>query len=443
MFQRKIYQKLLEWKNGAYGDCSILIDGARRIGKSTIAEEFGKNEFDDYLLIDFRKANQNIKDSFGFLHDSMDKFFAALFLAVGRKAMDRGSLIIFDEIQFFPKAREWIKDFVADGRYRYIETGSLISIKRNEAGIMIPSEEKRLYMYPMDFEEFLLAIGDEASSPMLKKAFESSDFSMITQGIHRDLMQKYRLYLALGGMPKPLSKYIENQDFLQAEQEKRTILDLYGDDLRSNDAKDKTRMNVLYQNLATQLGKAKSKRFIVGHIFGRSGRLLSDTLNNLESSRVVNLVYRSSSPEMGLSLFKAQTDFKAYSSDVGLLVSKVLTEIGDETIYRKIIFAKDSANLGMFYENAVVQALVCNGYDPYYFTFADKGSSYEIDCMIQRKGRICAIEVKSSSSFSTVSLDCFKKIYRSPKKDYYVLSPKMPYAENGVVFLPLYFAFCF
>ena len=441
MFQRKIYADLLAWKAGELGDCSVLIDGARRIGKSTIAEEFGKAEFSDYLLIDFQKANDNIKKAFSKL-PKMEDFFAALFLAANKPTMERGSLVIFGEIQFFPKAREWIKDLVADGRYRYIETGSSVSIRRNEAGIMIPSEEKRLRMYPLDFEEFLLAMGDQVSGPMLREAFQKGDFSPITQGIHRDLMQKYRLFLALGGMPKPLRMYLEKQSFLLAENEKRTILDLYEDDLRTNDMKDETKMWPLYQNLATQLAKSSSRRFIVSKLFGRKAKLLEETLSNIDASRVVNLVFRCSSPEMGLSLFKEQTDFKVYASDTGLLVSKTLTELGDETIYQKIVFGKDSVNLGLFYENAVVQDLRCSGYEPYYYTFTEAGKPYELDCLIQRKGRIAVIEVKSSVSFATSSMTAFKRHYPSPKKDFFVLSPKMPKVDDGIVYLPLYFAFC-
>lgn len=444
-FKRKIYDKLLAWKNSPVRNSALLIEGARRIGKSTIVEEFGKNEYEDFLLLDFMYATKEIKDLFLNLNN-LDLFFSNLFLLTG-KVLKKGGLIIFDEVQFCPTARQAIKLLVKDGRYDYIETGSLLSIRDNTENISIPSEERRIEMYPMDYEEFLWAFGKKNIADTLRIFYNEK--KEIQNSVHEELLKNYRLYLALGGMPKVISIFQTTNSFLEAELEKQDIIKLYRDDLLKHDSRYKTVCRMLYNNLANELNNTNS-RFNVSKVFeNKRASQLEESLFDLMDSKICNVCYRSTDPTYGLELSKNESFFKLYGNDIGLTTSLVFSEMGlnPDAIYKLIMFDKLNGNFGKIFESAVCQGLTSLGIVPYYHTYQLKGENdetkfYEIDFIIQLHGNVTAIEVKSGQNFTTSSLDRLSIKYNSLKFRKIIISTKSFKYKNDILFLPIYMLFC-
>ncbi len=444
MFKRKIYDELLKWKRESNGSSALLIEGARRVGKTTVAIELGKNEYSKFHVIDFSIVSEDFKKNFDNLMN-IDNFFSKLFLDLGIPHLPRGSLFIFDEIQFCPKARQAIKTLVADGRYHYIETGSLISIKENIVNILIPSEEESIQMYPLDYEEFLWAIGADFEADMLKDFFAKR--KPIDQLTHRILMRNFRLYLALGGMPKVVSKYLENHDFYDAEKEKKKIISLYEDDLRKIDNQYGTICYMVWRQMPNMLSK-HSSRFIVSSTNERADSVLfQNTLDKLTESKMVIPVYKCSDPSGGFALSKDETKFKLYFNDVGLFVSLIYSSSSDDvrSIYQKIILDNLSLNLGMLFENYAAETLTSIGFEPFYYSWKSevngKIKNYEIDFLISIGGKTIPLEVKSKSASSLASLTEFKKKFGKTIGEKYIVKPKpLSYGDN-LTNLPSYMLF--
>ena len=442
-FKRKIYEKLLEWKNSPVKNSALLIEGARRVGKSTIVEEFAKNEYEDYIMIDFMYETDEMKDLFKDLKN-LDMFFSNFFLLAG-KTLKPGSLIIFDEIQFCPLARQGIKKFVQDGRYDYIETGSLLSIRDNTDGISIPSEERRIEMFPMDYEEFLWAFGDYSTASLLRSVYNGN--ATINLGTHEMLLKNFRLYMALGGMPKVVSIFQDTHSYIEAEKEKEDIIKLYKDDLLKHDRKYNTNCRVLYDNLASELMKDNS-RFVIKTTDNSRSKQIEESIYDLNDSKIARTCYKCTEPMYGLELSKTAGFFKLYSCDSGLLLTSIYKErnISKEEVYKKIMFGKINSNFGKIFESIVMQTLVTNGLSPYYHTFTikegEKEKRYEIDFMVEVGSKVTAIEVKSGSNFTTSSLDKLKEKYVQLKFNKYIISNKAFKRDNDKVWLPIYMAFC-
>lgn len=444
MFKRKIYDKLLEWKNSYSDSCALLIEGARRVGKTTLVEEFAKNEYENYLLLDFSIETNRVKELFDDI-TNLDNFYNSLFFIKDKK-LKEGSLIIFDEIQKFPKARQAIKHLVKDGRYHFIETGSLLSIRENVESILIPSEESRLEMYPLDFEEFLWATNNKITADYIKEAF--LDKKSIPNGIHNALNIEFRKYLALGGMPKVIDEFNKTKDYYKAHQIKTDIIKLYKDDLHKHDISYNTKTEKIWDLIPkTQL--TRSSRFILS-IDGVSKRYstLEKTLGDIVDSKTVNMIKRINEPV--ISNFDSIDDsfFKLYCCDTGLLVTSIYKNqnIGIKDIYKNIIFDKGDNNLGSVYESIVCQTLISNGYNLYYHTYIinedNKEKHYEIDFITEYLGKTLAIEVKSGKNFTTSSLDNLKKKYPQLKFERYIISGKSYKKEGDKTYLPIYMAFC-
>lgn len=443
IFKRKIYNQLLEWKNSKVNNSALLIEGARRIGKSTIVEEFAKNEFDDYIMIDFMYENDEMKNLFKDLKN-LDLFFSNFFLLAG-KTLKPGSLIIFDEIQRCPLARQAIKKLVKDGRYYYIETGSLLSIRDNTDNITIPSEERRIEMYPLDYEEFLWAFGDDSTASLLRNIYLNNQ--KIPEDVHKELMKKFRLYMVLGGMPKVISIFQTTNSYIEAEKEKQDIIKLYKDDLLKHDRKYGTQCRILYENLPSELMSQSSRYNISKNTNKKRIEQLDDTIFDLDDSKIVKLCHHVSEPQYGLELSKNISKFKMYSCDAGLLVTSIYKDksLNVDDIYKKLVFGKINSNFGKIFESIVSQALVSNGYTPFYHTYTieeeGKIKRYEIDFMIERAGKIVAIEVKSGSNFTTSSLNNLKLKYPQLKFQKIVISNKSLSIKDNVMYLPIYMAF--
>ena len=443
IYKRKVYNELLNWKNSKVNNSALLIEGARRIGKSTIVEEFAKNEFDDYILIDFMYETEEMMNLFKDIKN-LDLFFSNFFLLAG-KTLKPGSLIIFDEIQKCPLARQAIKKFVKDGRYYYIETGSLLSIRDNTDNITIPSEERRIEMYPLDYEEFLWAFGDESTANLLRSVYANNQ--TIPEGTHKELMKKFRLYMVLGGMPKVISIFQETNSYIEAEKEKQDIIKLYKDDFLKHDRKYGTHCRTLYDNLANELMSQSSRFNISKGSNNKRIEQLGDTIFDLDDSKIVKLCYHASEPQYGLDLSKSISKFKMYSCDAGLLVTSIYKDktLNVEDIYKKLIFGKINSNFGKIFESIISQTLISNGYTPFYHTYilkeAEKEKHYEIDFMFERAGKIVAIEVKSGSNFTTSSLNNLKIKYPQLKFERIVISNKALSEKDSVRYLPIYMAF--
>ena len=450
VFKRKIYDKLKVWKDTAKGAKSILIEGARRIGKSTIAEEFARNEYKSYILIDFNNASNVVKSAFDSYLNDLDSFFMILSSEYGVKLHERESLIIFDEIQQFPKARQSMKYLVADGRYDYIETGSLISIKENVKGITIPSEERRLAMYPMDFEEFAWALGESQMISYIRRCFK--DRMPLQQGIHAKAMLLFRQYMIVGGMPKSVSAYLENgRDFKMADMEKRDILALYRNDMMKIEAAYKSNVLAIFDQIPAFLSKSERRVVLIRIDKGASFPKYHDTFFWLADSMIANECFNCSAPNVGLSLNEDRTFVKCYMGDTGLLMSHTFdeNEISDNELYREILFGKLSTNEGMLYENAIAQMLVAAGHKLYFYTRYDSEkhrNDIEIDFILSNnsklKYKIYPIEVKSTARYSTASLTKFCELYRERIGGCYVIHPKNLSVKDNITYIPAYMAFC-
>ena len=445
MFKRKIYNQLLKWKEESKGESALLIEGARRIGKTSIAEEFGKNLFPSFKTIDFSKVSDDVKKAFIDVSD-MDRFFEKLFLSLGMSPLPRGSLIILDEIQFCPKARQAIKSLVEDKRYYYLETGSLVSIKENTADILIPSEEETLQMHPMDYEEFLWALGYEFESESIKAHFSSQ--SAYDGKTHNLLMRNFRTYLAVGGMPKVVDTYLSTHDFYAVDKEKKKIIKLYEEDLRKIDNRFKTITYLVWKQMPSMLSK-HSTRFIVSSTDERADSILfKNTMEKLLESKMAIAVYKCTDPSGGYALTKDEGSFKLYFNDVGLFTSLVYPNTMDDAqdIYQRLVFDKLKTNLGMLFENVSAQILVSNGFEPYYYSWEedDDGLSkkYEIDFLIYKGGKTVPFEVKSRNVSNKVSLERFREKFKKKIGEKYIVDILNLKHGDNLTYLPYYMLFC-
>ncbi len=437
MFRRKIYDKLLEWKTESDGRTALLIEGARRVGKSTVVEEFAKNEYESYILIDFSRASKAVKELFEDISD-LDYLFLQLQLQYKVDLHERRSLIIFDEVQQCPLARQAIKALVADHRYDYVETGSLISIKRNVKDILIPSEERKISMYPMDHEEFLWAVGDITTIPLLKKVFDSG--KPVGAQIHRKLMRDFRLYMLVGGMPQAVNEYIETNNFRKVDQIKRDILNLYEDDFKKIDPTGK--LSSLFDAIPAQLNKNASRYQVSSVLNGERAENILESIAELKDSKTVLVSYHANDPNAGMSNNKDLGKFKLFLSDTGLFTTLMFKDrdFTENIIYEKLLNDKLSANLGYLYENAVAQILTANGNALFYHAFMNESTrrNYEIDFILARKNKVCPIEVKSSGYKTHASLDAFSRKFSDRILDKYLIYTKDFAKDEDIFCLPIY-----
>lgn len=444
--KRKIYDELLAWKETSQGTSAILVEGARRVGKSYIVEEFARNEYKDYLLINFRRVSEDVKRWFDIYMEDIDKLLQNLQLHYNKQLTHRNSVIIFDEVQACPRAREAIKFLVEDGRYDYIETGSLVSIKKNVKDIVIPSEEDKLDMNPMDFEEFLWAMGNTMLMPFIRECFESK--TALGQAMHRKVMDLFRLYMVVGGMPQAVLAYIETKDFQQVEAAKRRILNLYRNDISQYAENLEAKVTAIFDELPSQLQKHE-KRFNLASI-GQNARMrdYDSAFLWLVDARIVNCCYNSTEPSIGLRLNEDRTTLKCYMSDTGLLISHSFDEKGKVPIeiYQKLILGKLETNEGMLVENIVAQSLRAAGHKLYFFSkysHSDATERMEIDFLISKskitnRHNISPIEVKSSTRYSLSSLKKFMEKYKPFLSTPYVLHDGDVNVKEDIVYLPLY-----
>lgn len=437
IFKRKIYQELLKWKEQSAGETALLIKGARRIGKSTISEVFAANEYESYIAIDFAKASKDIRSLFEDISD-LDYIFMRLQAEYGVKLHRRKSVIIFDEVQKCPLARQAIKYLVADGRYDYIETGSLISIRKNTEGILIPSEETQITMYPLDFEEFLWARGDGLKMDMIRYSLEH--MRPIGESTHRKMMRDFRLYMILGGMPQVIHAFLKTDDLERADAVKRQILDLYEDDLKKTDPTGKATR--IFRSIPAELYRNTSRYHVSSVIKNARVDRLGEIWQDLEESMTVNFSYHCSDPNVGLSL-KADMDcFKLFLCDTGLFVTLAFRDrkFTENSLYNKLLSDKLSVDLGYVYENVVAQMLKASGNELFYYTFpkADSRLNYEIDFLISRNEKICPIEVKSGAYRSYTSLEVFIKKYHQRIREAFLIGNKDVRTDEGVSMIPVY-----
>ncbi len=436
-FKRKIYDTMLKWKQERNGDTALLIQGARRVGKSTIAEEFARNEYKSYILIDFSKVSKEVSDLFNDISD-LNYLFLRLQFIFQVELHERESVIILDEVQLQPLARQAIKHLVKDHRYDYIETGSLISVRYKSKNIIIPSEETKVNMYPMDYEEFRWAMGDTATVPLLRSAFEKK--MSLGDATHRKLMRDFRLYMLVGGMPQAVAAYIKTNNFTAVDLVKRDIIALYEEDFGKFD--NSGRAKAMYDAIPAQLNK-NAMRYQVGKVIPdeRAERIIN-VVKDMEDSMTANVAFRSDDPNVGLALTKNLEYFKMYTSDTGLFVTLAFKDgdITENVIYEKLLNDKLSANLGYVYENMIAQMLVSIGKDLFYHTipYADGKKYYETDFIITEKHKISPIEVKSSGYKSHKSLDEFCSKFSDRIMNKYVIYTKDYKRENGVDYIPVY-----
>ena len=450
IFERKIYEKMINWKTGTKGAKALFIEGARRIGKSTIVEEFAKKEYKSYILIDFNDASDAVKDAFQNYLQDLDTFFMILSTEYRTVLYPRESVLIFDEIQQFPKARQSIKKLVKDGRFDYVETGSLVSIRENVQDITIPSEERKIKMYPMDFEDFCRAMSEESMIHYIRKCFE--DGSPLTDQLHHKAMLLYRQYLVVGGMPQSVAAYLENgRSFQKADEEKRDILALYRDDIMKIEAKYQSRVLSIFDQIPAFLSQHEKRVVLSNIVEGASFSKFNDTFSWLDNSMIANECFNCTDPNVGLSLNEDRTYLKCYMGDTGLLVSHAFTEaeIETEDLYRQLILGRLSINEGMIFENAVMQALVCNGYRPFFYTHYNgekHRNDIEIDFLISNKSKtkykIYPIEVKSTEKYSINSLGKFMERFKGRIGQAYVIDTKNYRSKDGIVYIPAYMTMC-
>lgn len=446
--KRKIYSKIQEWKTQWDGRSALLIDGARRIGKSWIVEEFGKNEYKSYILIDFNNVGEDIIELFERYLTDLDTFFMRLSLYTGIKLFHRDSLIIFDEVQMYPKARAAIKYLVKDGRYDYIETGSLVSINHNVKNIVIPSEEIRINMYPMDLEEFMWATGQDMLFDFVREQYKTN--SPLGQRLHRQMMDTLRIYLLVGGMPQAVISYIERKDMRDVDVIKRSIISLYRNDISKYAGRSAPNVTQIFDNIPGLL-QQHEKRFRPSKVKkGARMRDFSESIFWLDESRVVNFCYNSTEPSVGLSLNKDTSKIKLYMADTGLLVSMAFGqgELEQGKIYEKILRGKLEFNKGMLIENLVAQLLRSAGHPLFFYTSASTRNAddrMEIDFLIRKseitsRHNICPIEVKSTNRYRLTSLDKFKKKFNEYLGTSIVLHTKDLEIKDGITYLPIYMA---
>ncbi len=444
--KRKIYEDILNWKNNSAGQTALLIDGARRVGKSYIVKEFAAAEYKSYILIDFNRAPKEVTDLFDNYLNDLDALFMYLAGFYNTKLHERETLIILDEVQLYPKARAAIKYLVEDGRYDYIETGSLMSIKKNVKDIVIPSEEEHLKMYPLDFEEFLWALHNETLMPIIRNCCEKR--KPMGQALHRKAMDYFRQYMIVGGMPQAVARYVETHDFDSVDRVKRGILDLYRADIVKHAAGYEMKVAQIFDDIPAQLQK-HDKKFKLSSLKNEARfRDYDDALFWLADAMITNVCYNSTAPSIGLKLNMDRMTLKCYMADTGLLISHAFDENGivSEEIYKKLLFDKLEFNKGMIVENIVAQMLTAAGHKLYFYANSSREDVTErmkIDFLIAKskissRHNISPIEVKSGKNYTLTSLKKFMSKYAEQTYTPYVLHTGDLKEEKGIVYLPLY-----
>lgn len=435
IFRRKIYDQIKLWKEENDGKSALLIEGARRVGKSTIVEQFAQNEYESYILIDFNKCPQNIRALFNDM-DDLDYVFMILQQHYRKTLANRKSAIIFDEVQKCPQARQAIKYLVQDGRYDYLETGSLISIKKNTENITIPSEEDSIQMYPMDYEEFRWALGDESTPALLRKFWE---MKKPLGPAHRNAMRDLRLYMLVGGMPQAVNAYLDTNNMRKVDAAKRKIIKLYGDDFRKIDPTG--RITKLFMSIPGQLSRNISRFQPNSIVKNAPTDKMEEMLVALEDSKTVNFAYHADDPNVGMELNKDEARFKLFLSDTGLFITMAFWDKSytENEIYDKLLSDKLSANLGYVYENLIAQMLTASGNKLFYYTWAkDEKHNYEIDFLLSRGAKIAPVEVKSSSHKSHASLDAFCEKFSSRISNRYLIYTKDLQKDGQTTLVPAY-----
>lgn len=438
IFKRKLYEKLLDWKSNRSGRTAVLIEGARRVGKSTLARQFAQNEYESYVMIDFSIVKKDILELFDSIAD-LDYFFLQLQFRLGVSLKERKSLIIFDEVQMCPKARQAIKHLVADGRYDYIETGSLISIRKNVKDIVIPSEEEKMILLPLDYEEFKWALGDTTTISQMRMIFEKR-LSM-GDAVTRKLMRDFRLYMAVGGMPQAVCEYLETNNLMDVDRVKRGIIQLYEDDFYRIDQSG--RISMLFDAIPAQLS-SNASRFQVASALGDNvdSEKTLQLISELRESKTINMAYHANDPAVGMPLSIDLKKYKMFVADTGLFVTLAFKDkdFTENVIYQKLLSDKLDANLGYVYENVVAQMLTAAGNRLFYYTFPTSTGkhNYEIDFLLSRGNKVCPIEVKSSGYKRHASLDAFCEKFSSRVLQRYLIYTKDLHKDEQTLMLPIY-----
>ena len=437
IFKRKIYNELLQWKRTDEGRTAVLIQGARRVGKSTIAEEFATNEYETHILVDFAACSTEIRDLFNDVSD-LNRIFMRLQLEYGVELKERKSVIIFDEVQLAPKARQAIKYLVKDGRYDYIETGSLISIRKNVKDILIPSEEVKLHMFPMDYEEFRWALGDTTTIRLLQGCFH--DKTSLGDATNRKLMRDFRLYMLVGGMPQAVVVYLETNNLEKVDSVKRSIITLYEDDFNKIDPTGNA--SKIFRQIPAQLTSNANRYLAWSATDGTRNSALAEILSEIRESMVVNMAYHANDPSAGMALHQDPNKYKMFAGDTGLFVTLAFwdSKFTDNTIYHKLLADKLSTDLGYVYENVVAQMLKASGHELYYYTFpTDSGKhNYEVDFLIADGDKVSPVEVKSSGYKAHTSLNTFCGKFSSRIRNKYLVYTKDMRKDGDVLYLPVY-----
>ena len=437
VFRRKLYDKMLQWKAERGGSTALLIKGARRVGKSTLAETFAKNEYDSYLFIDFTEVSQDIRDLFNDISD-LASLFLQLQFKFHTRLYPKKSVIVFDEVQNCPMARQAIRKLVKDGRYDYIETGSLMSIRKNVQNIRIPSEETRITLYPMDYEEFRWALGDEVTIPLLNDAFEMR--KSLGDAVTRQLLRDFRLYMLVGGMPQAVSKYIETNDLGAVDAIKREILELYADDFRKIDPTGKA--TKMFYAIPGQLNSNATRYQLSSVVEQAKKDRVEEIIQDMEDSQVVMIAHHSNDPNVGLPLHEDSDRYKMYLNDTGLFITLAFRDkdITENVIYQKLLNDKLSADLGYVYENVVAQMLKASGNELFYHTWPTESGkhNYEIDFLLSRGSKVYPIEVKSSGYKTHASLDAFMKKYPERTAQGYLLYTKDMRKDSRILLTPVF-----
>ncbi len=437
IFKRKIYNELLQWKRTDEGRTALLIQGARRVGKSTIAEEFATNEYETHILVDFAACSTEIRDLFNDVSD-LNRIFMRLQLEYAVELKERKSVIIFDEVQLAPKARQAIKYLVKDGRYDYIETGSLISIRKNVKDILIPSEEVKLHMFPMDYEEFRWALGDTATIRLLQGCFH--DKTSLGDATNRKLMRDFRLYMLVGGMPQAVAAYLETNNLEKVDSVKRSIITLYEDDFNKIDPTGNA--SKIFRQIPAQLTGNANRYLAWSATDGTRNSALAEILSEIRESMVVNMAYHANDPSAGMALHQDPNKYKMFAGDTGLFVTLAFwdSKFTDNTIYHKLLADKLSTDLGYVYENVVAQMLKASGHELYYYTFPTGSGkhNYEVDFLIADGDKVSPVEIKSSGYKAHTSLDAFCGKFSSRIRNKYLVYTKDMRKDGDVLYLPVY-----
>lgn len=437
IFKRKIYDELLQWKRTDEGRTAVLIQGARRVGKSTIAKEFAENEYETHILVDFAACSVEIRELFNDVSD-LNRIFMRLQLEYSVELKERKSVIIFDEVQLAPKARQAIKYLVKDGRYDYMETGSLISIRKNVRDILIPSEEVKLHMFPMDYEEFRWALGDTATIRLLQGCFHGR--TSMGDATNRKLMRDFRLYMLVGGMPQAVAAYLETNNLEKVDSVKRSIITLYEDDFNKIDPTGNA--SKMFRQIPAQLTNNANRYLAWSATDGTRNSVLAEIISEIKESMVVNMAYHANDPSAGMALHQDPNKYKMFTGDTGLFVTLAFWDrkFTDNTIYHKLLSDKLSTDLGYVYENVVAQMLKAAGHELYYYTFPTESGkhNYEVDFLIADSDKVSPVEVKSSGYKAHTSLDAFCMKFSSRIRNKYLVYTKDLRKDGDVLYLPVY-----